>query len=145
VRGGERLCVRGTTRAWPTESFPGSTLILDHVGAPGRRQRVFLTRPDGPGRFPVVMLLRGFSCRSCEFPFAPNAPLRLLLGAWARAGYCTYRVEKPGVGDSEGPPCPDNDFSAELAGARARGSSTCAGSGSSTPIGSLCSGTASAG
>ena len=119
VRGSERLCVRGTTRAWPTESFPGSTLILDHVGAPGRRQRVFLTRPEGQGPFPTVMLLRGFSCRSCEFPFAPNTPLRLLVAAWARAGYCTFRVEKPGVADSEGPPCPDNDFSAELAGARA--------------------------
>jgi pimeloyl-ACP methyl ester carboxylesterase len=119
ARGPERLCVRGTTRPWPTESFPASTLILDHVGEPGRRQRVFLTRPDGQGRRPAVMLLRGFSCRSSEFPFAPQAPLRLLLAAWARAGYCTFRVEKPGVGDSEGPPCPDNDFSAELAGARA--------------------------
>jgi pimeloyl-ACP methyl ester carboxylesterase len=65
------------------------------------------------------MMLRGFSCRSSEFPFAPRTPLRLLLAAWARAGYCTFRVEKPGVGDSEGPPCPDNEFAAELAGARA--------------------------
>jgi pimeloyl-ACP methyl ester carboxylesterase len=119
LRGPERLCVRGTTRPWPTESFPGGALILDHVGEPGRRQRVFLTRPDAPGRRPAVMLMRGFSCRSSEFPFAPNTPLRLLLAAWTRAGYCTFRVEKPGVGDSEGPPCPDNDFSAELAGARA--------------------------
>jgi len=119
LRGPERLWVRGTTRPWPTESFPGSTLILDHVGEPGRRQRVFLTRPDAPGRHPAVMLMRGFSCRSSEFPFAPNTPLRLLLAAWTRAGYCTFRVEKPGVGDSEGPPCPDNDFSAELAGSRA--------------------------
>ncbi len=119
ARGLERLCVRGTTRPWPTESFPGSTLILDHIGEPGRRQRVFLTRPDAPGRHPAVMMMRGFSCRSCEFPFAPNTPLRLLLAAWARVGHCTFRVEKPGVGDSEGPPCPDNDFSAELAGSRA--------------------------
>ncbi|MBL9102971.1 MAG: alpha/beta fold hydrolase [Myxococcales bacterium] len=119
ARGPARLHVRGTTRPWPTERFPGSALILDHVGAPGRRQRVFLTHPRSPGPRPAVVLLRGFSCRSCEFPFAPRAPLRLLVAAWARAGYCTFRVEKPGVGDSEGPPCPDNDFSAELAGARA--------------------------
>ena len=92
-------------------------------------------------------MLRGFSCRSSEFPFAQRTPLRLLIAAWTRAGYCTFRVEKPGVGDSEGPPCPDNDFAAELAGARARGrgSSTCAASASSTPGGSRCSGTASAG
>lgn len=121
-RADERLHVHGTTRPWPTESFPESTLILDHVNAPGRRQRVFLTRPDAAApteRRPAVILLRGFSCRSTEYPFAPNTPLRLLVGAWARAGYCTFRVEKPGVGDSEGPPCPDNDFSAELAGVRA--------------------------
>ncbi len=119
LRGKDRVVVRGTAQPWPTESFPGSTLILDHIGEPGRRQRVFLTRPAEPGRHPAVMLMRGFSCRSSEFPFAPNTPLRLLLAAWTRAGYCTFRVEKPGVGDSEGPPCPDNDFSTELAGARA--------------------------
>ncbi|MEZ4451279.1 MAG: alpha/beta fold hydrolase [Nannocystaceae bacterium] len=119
VRGRDRRSLRGVARPWPTERFPGSTLVLDHVGAPGRRQRIFYTRPEGGGRRPAVMLMRGFSCRSSEFPFAPNTPLRLLLSAWARAGYCTLRVEKPGVGDSEGPPCPENDFSAELAGARA--------------------------
>ncbi|MCA9662903.1 MAG: alpha/beta fold hydrolase [Myxococcales bacterium] len=121
ARGPARARVRlvGTTKPWPTESFPGSTLVLDHVGDAGRRQRVFFTRPDAPGRRPAVMLMRGFSCRSSEFPFAPQTPLRLLLTAWARAGYCTLRVEKLGVGDSEGPPCPDNDFASELAGARA--------------------------
>jgi alpha-beta hydrolase superfamily lysophospholipase len=65
------------------------------------------------------MMMRGFSCRSCEFPFAPETPLRALLTAWTRAGYCTLRVEKLGVGDSEGPPCPDNEFASDLAGARA--------------------------
>lgn len=95
VRGPGRLCVRGTTRPWPTESVPGSTLILDHVGEPGRRQRVFLTRPNAPGRHPAVMVLRGFSCRSSEFPFAPRTPLRRLLAAWTRAGYCASRPETP--------------------------------------------------
>lgn len=118
-RAGERVRLSGIAHPWPTESFPGSTLILDHVGAAGRRQRVFFTRPDGPGRRPAVMMMRGFSCRSSEFPFTPNTPLRLLIAAWARAGFCTLRVEKLGVGDSEGPPCPDNDFADDLAGARA--------------------------
>ncbi len=119
ARGLERRRLRGLVRPWPTETFPGSTLILDHVGPPGRRQRVFLTRPEGEGPHPAVMLMRGFSCRSCEFPLRPETPMRLLIAAWARAGLCTLRVEKPGVGDSEGPPCPDNTFAAELDGARA--------------------------
>ena len=118
-RGLARQRLRGVARAWPTERFPGSTVILDHVGPPGRRQRVFITRPKGPGKHPAVMMMRGFSCRSSEFPLEPRAPLRLLLEAWARAGLCTLRVEKFGVGDSEGPACPDNSFEAELAGARA--------------------------
>lgn len=119
ARGRARLHLRGRAHPWPTERFPGSTLVLDHVGPAGRRQRVFFTRPERPGRHPAVMLMRGFSCRSCEFPFAPTTPLRLLLAAWAEAGICTLRVEKLGVGDSEGPPCPDGDFVSDLAGARA--------------------------
>jgi len=117
-RGLDRQRLRGLARAWPTELFSGSTMILDHVGPPGRRQRVFLTRPNTPGPHPAVMVIRGFSCRSCEFPLRPREPLRLLLEAWARAGLCTLRVEKPGVGDSDGPACADNTFEAELAGSR---------------------------
>ncbi len=119
VRSGGRERLSGLVRPWPTEHFTGSPLILDQIGPPGRRQRVFLTRPDAPGPHPAVMMMRGFSCRSCEFPLHPEVPLRLLLDAWSRAGYCTLRVEKPGVGDSEGPPCRDVGFCAELAGARA--------------------------
>lgn len=119
ARGPARVHARGSAAPWPTERFPGSTLMLTHVGEPGRRHRVFLTRPNAPGRHPAVMMMRGFSCRSCEFPFAPETPLRALLTAWTRAGYCTLRVEKLGVGDSEGPPCPDNEFASDLAGARA--------------------------
>jgi len=119
ARGAERVRARGRARPWPTERFPGSTLILTQVGEAGRRHRVFLTRPNRPGRHPAVMLMRGFSCRSCEFPFAPEAPLRALLTGWTAAGFCTLRVEKLGVGDSEGPPCPENEFASDLAGARA--------------------------
>jgi len=115
--GRERLS--GLVRAWPTERFDGSTLILDHVGPPGRRQRVFLTRPNTAGPHPAVMMIRGVGCRSCEFPLHPEEPLRLLIDAWSRAGFCTLRVEKLGIGDSEGPPCRDTSFSSELAGSRA--------------------------
>src|SRR6185295_607143 len=37
----------------------------------------------------------------------------------AARGFVTMRVDKPGAGESEGPPCPEGGFDAELAGYRA--------------------------
>jgi pimeloyl-ACP methyl ester carboxylesterase len=46
-------------------------------------------------------------------------PVPSLLGALARAGFASVRVERSGLGDSEGPPCARIDFDGELTGYRA--------------------------
>jgi len=60
------------------------------------------------------VLIGGIACESLE-----DGPLAALAGTWTRAGYDTQRVDKRGVGDSEGGPARGVDFATELADARA--------------------------
>src|SRR5713226_6149465 len=60
------------------------------------------------------------SCDSVEVPKGPeDGFMQLLFDLASRSGFATYRVEKPGIGDSRGPSCGDADFTAELAAYRA--------------------------
>src|SRR4029079_9908251 len=47
-----------------------------------------------------------------------------LLHGLARHGWQVVRIEKPGAGDSEGPPCVENSLEADLSAFRARLAST---------------------
>ncbi|HYM43151.1 MAG TPA: alpha/beta hydrolase [Steroidobacteraceae bacterium] len=104
------------------ESIPGAEVsYLDSPVGNGDRVRIIVTRPQGArGPFPVAFLVGWLSCDSVSWP---QGPMFGLAHAWidiARgAGYMTVRMEKPGVGDSVGPPCAKLDFERELAAYRA--------------------------
>jgi pimeloyl-ACP methyl ester carboxylesterase len=66
-----------------------------------------------------VYFLPGAHWASEEYPLRPEHPVPALLGSLARAGFASCRVERSGMGDSEGPPCTRIGFEAELAGYRA--------------------------
>jgi dienelactone hydrolase len=72
------------------------------------------------GRAPAVLFLQGGGCSSIDVPWAPHNiwPMSLLTAMAAR-GFVTMRVDKPGAGESEGPPCAESGFREELAGYRA--------------------------
>ena len=82
---------------------------------------VFLTRPKGAkGRLPVLFEVAWLSCDSVEQPKGVEDGFTQLLWDLAgRSGFATFRLDKPGVGDSGGPKCSDLDFVAELAAYRA--------------------------
>ena len=85
--------------------------------ADGARRRTIATRPHGAGPFPAVLLVGGVGCYSLDQSGGGSyAPY---FDAFTDAGYVVLWVEKSGVGDSEGPPCPTIDFETELAGYRA--------------------------
>ena len=83
----------------------------------GTRRRTITAKPHGDGPFPAALLVGGVGCYSLDAPgggtYAPY------FDAFVRAGWAVLWVEKSGVGDSEGPPCPTIDFETELAGYRA--------------------------
>ena len=105
-----------------TESVPGSTVTYGSVRVPaGYRLRTIVTEPkDSPlakdGKHPAFMYLSGIVCDSIDRPTATDAPDTRIVHAMAHAGFVTFRVDKPGLGDSEGPPCGEVDLKSELDG-----------------------------
>lgn len=104
----------------PSEVLDGHAIKYDSVTLPaGYRLRTIITTPSGqePGtRSPALLYIQGLPCASLDRPTVPQAVDTKLIHAMAKAGFVTIRVEKSGLGDSQGPPCVEIDFETELAG-----------------------------
>jgi hypothetical protein len=104
---------------FPVESVPGSRVRLGHVTRDGARLRTLQTIPEARGPHPGVLLLPGVRCESIDLPLTPYAPVARLVRGLAGAGLSTMRLERSGLGDSEGPPCAEVGFEDELEAYRA--------------------------
>ncbi len=95
------------------------TVTYSSVNACGARMRTIITKPKKPGKFPAVMFIQGFSPVSYDFTLATSTgdvstidgPILYEL---ANSNLVTMRVEKPGVGDSEGGPFAQMDYNTEI-------------------------------
>ncbi len=122
VRGGRAVRLRFAPRGMPLEEDPGLDIVYGEVtSSRGHRLRTIVTRPAGAdGKLPSLILIPWLSCSSVE---VLNRPLegmnRLLAGILRQSGFLVMRVERPGVGDSEGPACSRADLADEMAGERA--------------------------
>ncbi len=106
----------------PRERLSNTSITYGVVTtAAGDRLRTIVTRPEkATGKLPVVFFVGWLSCDSMEYPFGEADGFgAFLLRTAERSGYATVRTVKPGVGDSEGPPCAETDFTRELAGYQA--------------------------
>ena len=83
----------------------------------GITQRVIVTKPQGQQQpSPAVVVLQGLSCSSIEkIPNRNSAFVRLLTDIVEQSHKVVMRIEKPGMGDSEGN-CSETDFKTELNG-----------------------------
>jgi pimeloyl-ACP methyl ester carboxylesterase len=98
------------------ESYAGVTVLYDAIrDDAGNRLRVIATHPDRPvGRYPVIFVVGWLSCDTVEArPGASDATQLMLQSIAKLPGFATVRLEKAGVGDSEGN-CATSDFNAEL-------------------------------
>jgi pimeloyl-ACP methyl ester carboxylesterase len=94
-------------------------VVYSHVTSNGKRMRVIITQPRTLGKHPGFMFIQGFSPISYDFTLEGSkgdvstidGPI---LFEFANSGFVTIRVEKPGVGDSEGGPFADLDYTTEL-------------------------------
>ena len=85
----------------------------------GIRHRTIITKPRVEGKQPAVILIGGLSCTSIEvFPGREGNWARTITGLVEKSGMVVMRVEKSGVGDSEGN-CGETDFLMDIAGFRA--------------------------
>ena len=105
----------------PPETYPNVDVIYDSVTTPrGERLRTIITKPhDAPGKLPVIFVAGWLSCDSVEAPRGTKDATGIVFQGLAQLpGFSLFRVDKQGVGDSEGN-CAENDFESELAGYRA--------------------------
>ena len=120
VRGEQTIELKTTAIEKPRDA--GNTnfeVIYSHVVSHGQRMRTIITKPKSPGKHPGFMFIQGFSPVSYDYNLEGSkgdvatidGPL---LFEFANSGFVTMRVEKPGVGDSEGGPFADIDFTTEL-------------------------------
>lgn len=107
----------------PVETIEGADVTLDEVRTnSGAVLRTIITKPRGDSTRPRpgLFLAPWLSCDSVEAPFGATDGISKLIHALARdSGFVTFRVDRPGVGDSRGPDCRSLDFNTELEGYRA--------------------------
>jgi uncharacterized protein len=89
------------------------------VVAGGVRLRTITSIPANlAGRAPAVLLIPGGGCGGIDTPLSPDIAQPGLMRVIGRNGFVTMRVDKSGVGDSEGPPCDSIGYEQELSGYR---------------------------
>ncbi|MCY2998283.1 MAG: alpha/beta fold hydrolase, partial [Planctomycetota bacterium] len=104
------------------EQVAGSTVRYGSVDVPkGYRLRTIVTVPENAsrsreGRYPGFLYVQGMICDSMDRPDAIDEVDTRLVHTMAGQGFVTMRVDKPGLGDSEGPPCSEIGFQEELEG-----------------------------
>jgi pimeloyl-ACP methyl ester carboxylesterase len=99
------------------ESYPGVEVRYDAIrDAVGHRLRLIVTHPHGSAiRYPTIFVTGWLSCDTVESPSGTTDATQLVLRSMAKLpGFATVRLEKAGVGDSEGD-CSTTDFNQELA------------------------------
>jgi pimeloyl-ACP methyl ester carboxylesterase len=105
----------------PRESYPNVDTLYDSVTAPdGKRLRTIVTKPrDAKGKVPVIFVAGWLSCDSVEAPAGTKDESGLVFRGLAQLPeFALFRMDKQGVGDSQGV-CAETDFESELAGYRA--------------------------
>ena len=87
----------------------------------GYRVRTYTSRPRGAsGRLPLAVFIPWLSCDAVENPRNLKDGWSFMLRVVMRdAGMQLVRIEKPGVGDSEGPDCGNADLEDDMAALRA--------------------------
>ncbi len=103
----------------PVERHPGVEVALGSVEAPGGiRLRTLVTAPSVTGKLPAVFVVGWLSCDSVELTSPdPKGVERVLREIVRTSGALVMRLEKAGVGDSEGD-CARTGFDEELEGYR---------------------------
>ena len=113
---GERVVRQLELQEFPAEQVAGATLRYGSVSTVNGLQRTILTLPEGIENPPVVYILPGFGCATMDLALNPDDSITALLDVLTRNRYATFRVEKSGLGDSEGVPCSETGFVSESAG-----------------------------
>ncbi|MEM6829358.1 MAG: alpha/beta fold hydrolase [Bacteroidota bacterium] len=120
-RDGELKNINVRLNELPMETHTNIRTLYETVTSNyGITQRVITTIPDKKqSKQPAILLLQGLSCSTIElFPGRSSNWGKVINAIVEDSDMVVMRVDKPGVGDSEGD-CSQTDFLTELAGYRA--------------------------
>jgi hypothetical protein len=118
-RAGAQIKLWADVVRMPCEELPSGSVELGAVPCAERRLRAIWTLPEAAGPHPLIWFLPGATWLTDERCLAPGGSLLELVRGFTRAGFATLRVDRSGLGDSEGPLCTELDLEAELWGWRA--------------------------
>ncbi|MBS1724537.1 MAG: alpha/beta hydrolase [Armatimonadetes bacterium] len=102
--GWKELLVDVKIQPKPKDETENYSTLYDFVTSSGHKIRTIVTKPKSPGKHPVLFWIQGINASTVDYPLTAQNYLTRPIKAFADDGYVTVRVEKPGVGDSEGGP-----------------------------------------
>jgi pimeloyl-ACP methyl ester carboxylesterase len=114
IRSGRMRTAKGRFVGRAYETDPHAEVIYDAVPFRGGRLRAIINKPRQAGRMKALLFIPGYTCTSQD-GWSADHPYARIVHAFSKAGYVVLRVEKTGLGDSEGtPPCEDCDLYGEV-------------------------------
>ncbi|MCC6280626.1 MAG: alpha/beta fold hydrolase [Saprospiraceae bacterium] len=113
LRQGTLHSEKAVAKAYPREQYPDFDIEYGSVKVNDDRMRSICTRPRKSGKLPAVLFIQGVGCYSLDTPLDTSSVEVQLLNNLTRNGFVTFRVDKPGQGDSQGGPCSSVDFEEE--------------------------------
>ncbi|MBV8368319.1 MAG: alpha/beta fold hydrolase [Candidatus Eremiobacteraeota bacterium] len=116
VRGKDAMNVRVVLAEAPKEHDSAVDTAYDAVDVDHSLRRTLVTTPHGvAGKHPAVLIVGGIGCYSVDVASNPEDAYLRLAHDLSKRGFVTMRLEKSGVGDSQGPPCSTVDYVTEAA------------------------------
>jgi pimeloyl-ACP methyl ester carboxylesterase len=114
-RGAAALTVSVVLDRPPDEQDPAVETFYGAVSVDGSLRRTLVTIPRaGTGPRPALLVVGGIGCYSVDNAAEPQDAYMRLTHDLGKRGVVAMRLEKSGVGDSQGPPCLSIDLVDEM-------------------------------
>lgn len=111
------LRLSGKLKPRPYETSEIANVSYESVKYEGNILRSIVHTPKNlktNEKVPAIFYIQGYTCDSIDYGMIPNNSASLLFNQFVDAGYMVFRVEKPGIGDSQSErDCRDISFTEE--------------------------------
>lgn len=115
LRDDKPITLEAIAQSRPLEKGKDYAVNYDSFTWQKERIRTITYHPNNPRKDGAsVFFIQGYTCDSIDYGMMPDISLTQLLATYAQAGFTVMKMEKPGVGDSQGQlDCYQYDFTVE--------------------------------